>query len=382
MYVVSVPGSSERFEVPLWQLTEPASLRRTRAQASLHSDYLHTYARVGLDGLPARAEASNSSKRVYRLRKGEIARVMYKGDGEAPKSGDTPLEGEWLRVMAKDGTQGWCFSRNLELFTTERGASPVEQAPEERKETDFALKSALAERWVPECYREMIDAGAIDLDRMDESYGFVADEDKRVVRARSRDFSGEWAFSGIEKTDDSEYTFEGAGVKMRLRSKDRMVATCPSEGGRPRDIVFITLKDGEDVASIVEAERARRALEYSIVVEAGPVFKSANYGTLALRADGTFSWKSFKLLSPSVVSAGAKGEGSAAVKYRLSDELAGSYTGALTFKFGGMDREVNFFYKIEDGGLRMEDATKAAFDGASVARRGSGALVMFFKAAR
>ena len=31
-------------------------------------------------------------------------------------SGSTAMAGDWLRVIASDGTTGWCFSYNLRLF--------------------------------------------------------------------------------------------------------------------------------------------------------------------------------------------------------------------------------------------------------------------------
>ena len=50
-----------------------------------------------------RAEPVNTSKQVYRLRQDEIVKILFKGQGQAPMSGKKALEGDWLRVLTKDG---------------------------------------------------------------------------------------------------------------------------------------------------------------------------------------------------------------------------------------------------------------------------------------
>ena len=67
-------------------------------------DYQRKYAKVKLDGLPIRYEPVNTARQVYRLREGEVLKVLYKGQGSAVMSGKTALEGDWLRVLTNDGT--------------------------------------------------------------------------------------------------------------------------------------------------------------------------------------------------------------------------------------------------------------------------------------
>lgn len=125
--------NSSRFEVPLWQLTEPVRRKKAEALAAETMEYHGKYASVGLDALPVREEATNSSKRVYRLRQGEVVHILgeyTKEDGqmEIPTNGGVPLEGKWLKVITKEGTQGWCFSYNLKMFVVNRGDAIEEEA--------------------------------------------------------------------------------------------------------------------------------------------------------------------------------------------------------------------------------------------------------------
>ena len=50
--------------------------------------------------------------------------------------------------------------------------------------------------------------------------------------------------------------------------------------------------------------------------------------------------------------------------------------GSLTFDENG--RKLNFFYKLESGGLRLEDAQRAQFKNSLVTDRSSNPVVMFF----
>src|SRR5574344_509292 len=117
VYVVGLPQTKEKVEVPLWQISEPQSHGKAKKLVAKYKAYEHTYARCVLDGLPIRADKVNTSKQVYRLRKDEVVRALYEAEGQAVMTGkNSAMDGKWLRVISKDGTLGWCFSYNLRLF--------------------------------------------------------------------------------------------------------------------------------------------------------------------------------------------------------------------------------------------------------------------------
>ena len=135
----------------------------------------------------------------------------------------------------------------------------------------------------------------------------------------------------------------------------------------------------EDINSIVAAEKKRRADAYDKVAASTGELSSSSYGHLSFNSDGTFKWTGYKLLVPSIISAGAKNAGTCSVKYAVGKSLSGSYDGVLTFKFEGTTDEVNFLYKLESDGLRLEDATDATFNGILVTARSSSPLILYFK---
>ena len=111
----------------------------------------------------------------------------------------------------------------------------------------------------------------------------------------------------------------------------------------------------------------------------GPIYSSSSYGKVEFKEDGSFRWTGFKLLVPSVIDAGTKSTGSAQVKYSLSKDLAASYDGVVTMKFDGMNREVNFLYKLDGGALRLEDTTGANFSGNQIKSRGVSPVIVYLK---
>ena len=48
-------------------------------------------------------------------------------------------------------------------------------------------------------------------------------------------------------------------------------------------------------------------------------------------------------------------------------------------KFDGMNREVNFLYKLDGGALRMEDTTGAEFSGSQIRSRGVSPVIVYLK---
>ena len=92
-YVIGTNNEDERIEIPLWQITTPVSKGKIDDEAAKYAEYQHIYARVAFDGLPMREAAVNTSKQVYRLRKDEVIKVLYKGEGQAVMSGQNAMEG-------------------------------------------------------------------------------------------------------------------------------------------------------------------------------------------------------------------------------------------------------------------------------------------------
>ena len=377
VYVIGTEGG-EKIEVALWQLTEPVKKGKIKNIAAKYADNAATYASVKLDGLPCRAEPVNTAKQVYRLRKGEVIKILYKGTGQAPMAGKTALEGDWYRILTDDGTMGWCFSYNLNLYETDSLGQRVGGAEIiAEEEDDEHWDSIVSSIWYPDYFRTMIDAGNIDLSVIHPLYRFAIDTEGKKVSLNTNEIHESWNFDGYTKTDENEYSLNGISLKIIYRRANYIVLRYTDASGKPQDLNFITLADS--VADIVNAEKTRRSESYMQIFTHGPIYSSSSYGKVEFKEDGSFRWTGFKLLVPSVIDAGTKSTGSAQVKYSLSKDLAASYDGVLTMKFDGMNREVNFLYKLDGGALRLEDTTGANFSGSQIRSRGVSPVIVYLK---
>ncbi len=377
VYIVG-KEDGEKIEIPLWQMTEPVKKSKIAHVAKRYQEHSHTYASVKTDGLPCRAEAVNTSKQVYRLRKGEVIKILYQGNGQAPMTGGKPLEGNWYKILTDDGTQGWCFSYNLKLYEVDDTGKPVGgQAVVVEEEKDDRWDIVLANVWYPEEFKALIDSGNIDLTKLHPSYRFKIDLETKKVTLNTTAIHESWDFTGYTKTDDREYTLKGIPMKIIYRNAGYIVLRYTDSSGKPQDLNFVTLS--ENVSDIVNAEKERRSQAYMQIWSHGPIYSSSSYGKIEFNEDGAFRWTGFKLLVPSIIDAGTKSTGSASVKYSLAKSLSSSYDGVLTMKFDGMNRELNFLYKLDGNALRLEDTTGANFSGNQIKSRGTSPVIIYLK---
>lgn len=407
-YIIEIPETKNKVEIPLWQISEPMSKGKAQRLASRYSDYEHTYASVKLDGLPIRAEAVNTSKQIYRLRKDEIIRILYKGKGQAVTNGKGDLQGEWLRVLTEGGTEGWCFSYNLNLFerTDDSFMAKAESAPAEK--TDEALNAAAQKTWYPEEFKDMLSSGRFDLSRIDAAYGFDFGQKKEeaeesqeeleetenrennnntqtsgaegqayTAHLLTADVDKNWTYSKITKNEDGNYQLDGNSVYITIKGQNFITVQYMDTDGKLKNENFTVIED--DIQTVIDEEKARREEEIRSFFINGPVYRSSNYGTITFHDDGSAQWRGFSLLVPSIISRSARGDITLSADLYLSTSLQNEFDGILTFKFSGMDNPVNFFYKKDAGGIRLEDAAKARIRGNLVTARGTSPLVMYFE---
>ncbi|MBQ9239375.1 MAG: SH3 domain-containing protein [Treponema sp.] len=381
VYVIGIPGTKEKVELPLWQLSEPQSMRRTRALAARYAACRHRYARVKNDGLPIHAEASNVSRNVYRLRKDEVVKLLYEGQGQPVMVGqNVALEGTWFYVLTTEGTRGWCFSYNLAQFETDASGNPVsvESGGEEPAAADTVFERLAEGVWYPEEYRPLIAAGTIDLTQIDASFYFKIDRGQKAVVMRTAEIDGRWPYDDVTKRADDSYQFDGSPVVVTVHSDDFIVVRSTDVSGRPQDRAFIRI--AESVDALIAAERARRSALYAALCAAATSYRSAAYGTLLFAADGSFEWRGYDSLVPSLIPRQAGAAGVVEMQYIVSRSLARQYDGVLTFRFNrAADGAVSFLYSLKDNGLRLEDASGMTLNGAIVTGQGLSPLVLFFE---
>ncbi len=382
---VYVIGTSQgKIEIPLWQITDPEMKFKAKKTAKKFEEYKHTYASVALDGLPMRAEPVNTAKQVYRLKKAETIKILYKGKGQAVYAGKKPLEGEWLRVLTSDGTIGWCFSYNLRPFETDVNGNRINgEVVAEENHIDAELTEMLKKTWYPDSYKNMIDSGRIDPARINLNYNLHLNEETNRLSFVMPEVKKEWDYTGASEdttiVNARSYKLNDIPIIVTIKNPVYIVVRYTGESGKPEDFNLVTID--ADINQLVQDEMQRRESEYEQIYMFGPNFRSSSYGQLSLEENHSFNWNNKTLLVPGVISSSAKNTGTVQIKYFLIRSLAQAYDGVLTFKFDGMNKEVNFFYKMEENGLRLEDATGAVLDKNVFKDRGISPLIIFFKRA-
>ena len=413
VYIIGIPDSKQKIEVPLWRITAPESKRKALKTAQRFAEYGRRYAVAALDGLPIRTEPVNTAKQVYRLRLNEVIKVLYKGKGQAVMAGNAPLEGEWLGVLTEDGTSGWCFSYNLRLFDERDGEQAKVLQPAEEK--DDLLEAVLKTEWVPEYYKSMIASGKIDTDRIKSEYGFDTGADSGFVSVSLPELSAKEAYKGTAKTGENTYTFTGTPFAMTVLSPSSVIVQYTGQDGLPVSYNFISLdqsgvaqfvslaqsvqgengfagdsdeqkdepKKEDCVAALIENENRRRTEQYRRLSSFGPVFVSSNYGTLQLNENGSFMWRNFKPATasgilPQSLNKESALRGTVSIRYFISNALENQFDGVLTFAIKGIEDEVNFLYKTEETGLRLEDMRGASVRNGVVQSRSGNPSVLFF----
>ena len=385
VWVVGIPREfrggrrMDKFEIPLSKLELAGNKRKARKRAETFAPYALVYAETLQDGLPIRESPDNGARRVYRLRLGEVVKVLApaKGTAAVGATGD-PLPGEWYHVLTEDGSTGYCFSYRLKLFE-HLGGTLAAVRSEQREAVDPVLDRLLSRTWYPEFYGAMVNAKKIDLEELSHNWCFDPGQETGIARIKLRDLDRSFSYTRIRSTGTQSWNFEGTALQMNLRSDTTLAVQFTDVNGILRTLLFVALPSELDDLMLQESAR-REELFRSIYVQ-GPVYTSSSYGTLSFREDGHFTWTGNMLLVPQVIPASALGSGSLDMRLYLSAALSERYDGAFTLHFdgiGGQGLSASFMYSLDTQGFRIEHVPQTSLDGITVVRRASTPLIIYF----
>jgi hypothetical protein len=332
------------------------------------------------DGLPIRDAPDNGAKRVYRLRQGEIIKVLALVEGTAALSTTgAPLPGQWYQVLTADGNRGYCFSYRLRLFEYAGGPLHLDRETEEVEDLDLAKVLALP--WSPESYSTMISLRKIDLEELSRQWRFVPAEAPGIAHIYLPNMDKTFPYTQIRAEGNRFWRFEGAPLQMRLRSDTTLEVQFTENGGALQTLLFVALPEALD--EIIRVETERRHQGFLGIYALGPAFRSDNYGDLVFSPEQGFTWSGYERLIPWVIPPAAKGQGALSMGLYLSRDLQGAYDGAFTLTFAGLsavEGAIHFLYTLKDRELRIEYVPPDNIDGVTVMRKAGSPMIMVFKA--
>jgi hypothetical protein len=384
VWVVGIPEalrtekSIDKIEVPLTQFEFVGNRKRAESRANEFSQYALIYAENLQDGLPIRDNADNNSRRVYRLRHGEVIKVLGTARGNPPISASgAPLPGDWLKVLTKDGVTGFCFSYRLRLFNQHEGTIPGTGIDTIEAVRDPDLEMILSRTWSPESYLQMVNSRRINIQAFERRYRFDPGHETGVARIILPDLERQFIYERIIPDGERAWRFEGTTLQMFLRSNTTLAVQFTENTGR-RTIQFVTLPTS--VNDIIMQENTRREDLFMNIHNQGPVFTSNNYGTITFISTGDFTWTGFDLLVPQLFPAETKGNGRINMDLFISPSLEDRYSGAFTLRFTDIRTNNTFYfmYVLDNQGLRLEAVPDWCIEDITVMRRSSSPMILYF----
>ncbi|MDR1507948.1 MAG: SH3 domain-containing protein [Treponema sp.] len=387
LWIAGVPQAyrsdknEELIEIPLPHLEFAKNKKDAEKRALDRGEYARTYAETLQDGLPVRDQPENNSRRVYRLKLGEIIKVLDKVEGtSAISTTGAPLPGDWLLILTENGATGYCFSYRLKLFEHETG--PLAQKERDIDTAgDADLDIMLSRSWYPESYANMVSSGEINIDDFSKGWGFDSGTESGTARIFLPNTDLRFPYNRIKKEADRIWTFEGSTLRVSLRSESSLLVQYADQNGQNRSVAFITLP--ETAENIVRKENEKRQARFQAIYANGPSFFSVNYGTVTFTSDKRFSWPGALGLPLGMLGESTLYSGTVDMGRYLGKDLEASYNGALVLIFdavSGPKDELTFLYSMEPRGLRFEYAPPANVTGLTINRADPYSPVIYFSA--
>lgn len=379
-------------ELARWRVRLFTDRQQAEAFAAAYRGLVDTFGYASRNGLPIRKAADAGSAQVYRLRAGEVVKIVVREEGPVTVGHYTNF---WYQVLAADGTQGFTFGEFLPLF--EAGEDPQAEAARLLDE-DAQLDRITGVAWRPQYYADMLARRRIDLTRLNATYGFsikpvpaspslgenvLPQGAGGLARMRLPEVDLAFAYDRIDRIGKELFVLHGSGVRIVSESEFSIMVSFPHDG-RLRTQKFVVLD--ADVDDLIAAERERRDRIYEALRESGPALQSSAYGEVLLEPSRRFRWSGFERLVPGVIPADAVGTGTVTLRLHLSRPLRAEYSGALTMAFdrGGEaapPAPVTFLYARDEEGIRMVLAGDVDEEQLLVLGMAATPLVIYFRSA-
>ncbi len=329
-----------------------------------------TYARSLVNALPVRTSADRTSTALYRMRDGEVVKILDRGDEPSDEAG---LVDYWYQVLTENGVVGWAFGRSLELVSA--AGRPLTPRDDQDR-LDRLVRDIRTATWRPEYFNEMRRTGRIDLNRFSPRFGFFGDPDESTFRLVLPTFRREFVYQDYIDAGTNRVRFTGTDLTLELVREDRLRVSFLLND-RDRTETFVLFAD--DLDEIMEAERARRRGLLEQFRDRGDGLISTAFGSLQMSDRGTVRWEGYERLVPDILPARFDGNATLEFSLFIADDLHNRYDGALQFVVGG-GQAVAFLYTITDDGVRLVYIPQGLIGENRVIRsEPSSPIVLFFR---
>lgn len=338
-YQIQVKGVSGTIQIPVWRVKLFKSEQEAVNYSLAYAPYAPLYAKATTNGAAIRVSPAVGAQRTYRMRQGQLIKVISKETNKVTVDG-TP--GYWYQVLANDGTLGYSFSSNIEVF------NPAQQASATTSASAKLLDSIMSTTYRPQYFQQMIDTNQIDLAKFSTEFGFFPDQADKTIRIVMPTYSLSFKYTDIKDLGNSDYVFDGTPVQMTVNSPGQIVLQYSDNSGNQYTQVFVKLN--QDVGMIIEQELNRRLQVYGTFLDKQP-FSSDYYGAITLTPDMHFTWTGYDRLVPDIIPPGTGSTGVVDFPLYLSYNLVGRYDGVISFYFGAKTSPVSEAIRAGTGAI-------------------------------
>jgi len=362
----STEATVDRWRVRFFETEEEA-----QSEAAAYAELATVYARSGRNALPMRsAPEIKDDNIVYRLRDGEVIKIIDRAEEETNLSG---LVSYWYTALTDTGIQAHVFGYELQLFDPTDPSADFATSGS----TDPLIQLLLDNVWRPVYFVDMIANGTYDLDLFQEKYGLFPNPDENTLKLVLPYHTIDFTYDALTNVGPRKYLAEGTSLQMTFNRGDELSLQYVYED---RQYILAMQRVDGNIQDYVDAELERRDAIYQELLDRGPVFTSGSYGRITLLEDNEFIWTGYERLVPAAIPDGLGTTGKVILDLYLSSQLTANYDGVVSFKFDGAPSPVTFIYALVPDGIRMVYVPETDIDEYVVTGSGVSSITLFFSA--
>jgi len=378
---ISAPGNPKAAD-PAARTSHPVNVDawriaffKTRKEAATYQKsfepFKRVYARSERNALPIRSEASPSANMLYKLRQGEVIKVLARSSKPVNESG---LQAYWYNVVTGTGVTGWVFGYLLTVYDQGTGLAPAAAADTVQ---DPLVTLIMATNWRPTYFVQMIQTGHYDLTKFKTEYGFFPDPEQHRFNLVLPDYSIAFDYTSLQQMQLNRYEAVGTSLLITVRNGNELSLQYSYKG-----LIVSTVFERVDqsIDGLIKAEQARRDAVYTAFLQNGDVLSSTAYGQIHFAPDKKFVWTGYASLGSDVFPPTAEGTGTVSFPLYLADQLKNKYDGVITFTMQGADaaKPTSFLYAFAAGGVRFVYVPQSTLQDNIVQQESFSPLIIFF----
>ncbi len=368
-YTIKIINSKELIEIPKWRIKVFETEADAKKTAEKTTKYKTIFAHNLKDGLLIREEADVTSPRVYKMKKGQIVKIIGRTE-DIKQVGQ--YNGFWYNVLTEDGTEGYCFDHYLDVYDSsippEKQIDPAEKL----------IAGAFSKNYHPAQFVSMIKNSTIVLDSFKPQIGLFPDLQNKTVTVTTGQYSVKYTWDRPVLVDKRTFELGDTNFEVSVLSDTHIRATYRHEGEKIITDYYVI----DNMEEIISGEMDRREALYETLLNGGTSYLSNAYGTIQFYGSRNFTWKNYSRLVPQVIPENAGITGKIYFDIFISPDISSDNDGVLTFHFSSAEKKVDvyFMYKLSENKLKLTYVPDSYILNHLVVRRTASPLILAFKA--